>query len=518
MTTTENDRLDELYRELNQGHEHRREALLQQLTTTSTAGTRRIGSQTPLQRRVTRRWWLGIGVAAAAVMLVMGVFALKPGDAWAEVVNAVRSQKWIHFVRSDFEGDVAEIWESPSGEISMSKSATEIRWVDKSTSLMQIFYPDQKKIVRLELNDQEPTESIHLFIDVLLGNSDRLRHLEVTDRELRSVTENGRTWDEMRLTVQPIGGMRMIWIAKIDPETHLPLTFRVEVPDAAEQSKPLPEGKFDYPTEGPTTLAALGVPEDADIEDRVPNESLVNILAEMKTQRQKLGAYYLKVADGLNGRITYEAWKDGLKWRQDHQQPDICDGNESWSKHLGYWQRMKKIPDNSDLEFCRLNSQFYYLENMTYPFLSATPEFDLVVRPERTDGSSGCILVERVANAGADPKLVHRYTPRREQYWLDPNRNFALVKRVYTDVEAPEAECHSKGITKHTETTYDDFEQSIHGVWYPTTVKTTGTILVKQVKPMIVEPLDQNWKLTVEFKDSLPDEVFDIDSARKRSP
>lgn len=52
----------------------------------------------------------------------------------------------------------------------------------------------------------------------------------------------------------------------------------------------------------------------------------------------------------------------------------------------------------------------------------------------------------------------------------------------------------------------------------PTTVKTTGTIWVKQVSPMIVEPLDQHWKLTVEFKDSLPIEVFDINAAKKRSP
>lgn len=518
MTTTENDRLRELYRELNQDHEHRREALLQLLPANVTTGTHRSGSVTLPQHRVTRRWWLSSGVAAAAAILIVGIFALKPRDAWAEVVKAVRSQKWIHFVRRDFDGTVSETWESPSAEISASKSANQIRLVDKSTSLMQVFYPDQNKVVRLELNDQEHPESIQLFIDVLLGDSERMRHLEVSDRQQRSVTLNGQTWDEMRLTVQPIGGMRMIWIAKVDPKTHLPQTFRVELPDAAEPPMTLPEGTFDYPTEGPTTLAALGVPDDADFEDRVPKDSLKHILAEMKTQRRKLGAYYLSVADAANERITFEAWKDGLKWRQDHQAPDICDGYESWSKHMGYWQMIKKIPDSPAGEFCRLNSQWYYLENLTYPFLSATPEFDLVVRPDRTDGPSGSILVERVATPGANPNLVHRYTPRREQYWLDPNRNFALVKRVLTDVEAPEAECHSKGTTKHIETTFEDFQQSPGGVWYPTTVKTTGTIWVKRVNPMIVEPRDQHWKLSVEFKDSLSNELFDINAAKKRSP
>ncbi len=518
MTSTENDRLSKLYRELNQDHEHRREALLRQLPATVSTDTQRSGSETPPQRRSTRRWWLGSGVAAAAAMLVAGVFVLKPRDVWADVAKAVRLQKWIHFVQKGFDGNVSEIWESPSAEISASKSATEIRLVDKSTSLMQVFYPDQKKVVRLELKDQEQTDSMQLFIDVLLGHSERLRHLVVTDRQQRSVTENGQTWDEVRLTAQPIGGMRMIWIAKVDPRTHLPLTFRVELPDVADPPKPLPEARFDYPTEGPTTLAALGVPDDVEFEDRVPKESLKNILAEMKTQRRKMGAYHLKLFYADTPRMCREAWKDGVKWRQDHESPDICDGREFWSKHMGYWQMIKKIPAAPTEEFCRLNPQWYYLENMTYPFLSATPEFDLVVRPERTDGPSGCILVERVAIPGANPILVHRFTPRREQYWLDPNRNFALVKRVLTDVEAPEAECHSKGITKHIEATFDDFKQASGGVWYPTTVKTTGTIWVKQVKPMIVEPLDQHWKLTVEFKDSLPNDLFDINAAKKRSP
>lgn len=516
MTSTENDRLSELYLELNQDHTSRREALLRQLPASVTTDSHPLIAEATPQRRVTRRWWLGSGAAAVA-LFVAGIFVLKPRDGWAEVVKAVRSQKWIHVVRKDFDGNVVEIWESPSAEISASKSPTEIRLVDKATSLVQVFYPDQKKVVRLELNDQEPIDSMQLFIDVLLGDSERMRHLEVTDRQQRSVTENGQTWDEMRVTVQPVGGMRMIWIAKVDPKTHLPQTFRVEVPDAAEPAKNLPEGKFDYPSEGPSTLAALGVPEDTELEDRVPKDSLKNILAEMRRQRLKLGAYHLQMSEGA--RLRYDAWRDGLKWRQDLSQPEICDGRESWSKHMGYWQLMTTLPPNPRPDdFCRLNRQWFYLETLAYPFLSATPEFDLTVRPDQKSGPDGCILVERVATPGANPNLVHRYTPRREQYWLAPNRHFALVKRVLTDVEAPEAECHSKGIIKHAETTFDDFNQSPSGVWYPTTVKTTGTIWIKQTNPMIVEPRDQHWKLAVEFNDTFPYELFDINAAKKRSP
>ncbi len=104
------------------------------------------------------------------------------------------------------------------------------------------------------------------------------------------------------------------------------------------------------------------------------------------------------------------------------------------------------------------------------------------------------------------------------QGWLDPKRNFAVVKRVRTDVEASEAECNSKGVAKYTETTCDDFAQSPNGVWYPTTVKTTGTIWIKQTNPMIVEPLDQHWRFQVESQEELSSELFDIKAAQKRLP
>ena len=516
MTLTDDDRLRELYRELNLDHKSLREELLGRLPAQATTEAKfGVLSNTPTHPN--RRRWIASGIAAAAV-LIAGSIAMQPTDAWAEVVKAVRSQKWIHIVRMDLDGNIAEEWESPSGATSASKSPNSIRLVDKATSLMLVYYPDQNKLVRLELNDQEPVDSMQLFIDLLLGKSDRLRNVKVLVRQQRSVLEHGHSWDELRLTVQPIGGTPMIWTSKIDPKTHLPQTLRVDIPDAVERVKNLPEARFDYPSEGPLTLVALGVPDDAILEDRVPKDSLRNILARMKEQRMKLGAYHLKLFYGTTSRISRESWKDGLKWRQDHESPDVCDGRESWSKHMGYWQMIKKVPNEPTEEFCQLNSQWHYLENLTYPFLSATPDFDLKVRPNRTDGPEGCILMERVATPGANPRLVHRYTPRLEQFWLDPNRNFALVKRVRTNVEASEAECNAKGITKHAETTYDDFEQSPSGVWYPTTVKTTGTIWIKQTNPMIVEPLDQHWNVRVEFHELLPSELFDIKAAKKRSP
>ncbi len=35
---------------------------------------------------------------------------------------------------------------------------------------------------------------------------------------------------------------------------------------------------------------------------------------------------------------------------------------------------------------------------------------------------------------------------------------------------------------------------------------------------MMVEPLDQHWKVRAEFHELLSDELFDINAAKKRSP
>lgn len=511
------DKFVELYRQLNRDHAQRRDALLQQLPTVTpaTIGSTSTDTSASPRRRGSRRWWL-TSAAVMTAMLIAGIVVFKPRDAWADVVKAVRLQKWIHFVHQDDQGNVdAEHWESPSAEISASKSATEIRLADTGTSLMQVYDPATKKVVRLELKDQDRPEPVHDFIGLLLGHAEEIQRLQVTNREQRSVTEGGQSWDELRVTIQPFGGMPMLWIVKIDPTSHLPQTLRAEV-----DGKPFPGTiRFDYPAEGPSTLAALGVPEDAEVEDRIPKDSLKIILAEMRTQRRKFGAYYLRMADE-RGQCRFEIWKDGLKWRQDLNQPEVCDGREWWTKTMGYWERRQKISAETRLDdFCRLNPQWNYLENLAYPSLASTPTFDLSVQTNPADGPEGCVLVERTARGPIEQPLANmgRLTYRKERYWLDPTRGYVLVKRVLTDVAATDEEARAAYRSKHLETTHSDFQRSPEGAWYPTVIKTTGSIWVKQIKPtLMTEPLDQHWRLTADFKTPIPNETFNISEARNR--
>lgn len=512
MTTQHHDHLRQLYNELNHEHAAHRESLLHSLRTNDTAiASEKVEQQT---RQVNRRWLFGSSGIAAAV-LVAGFSLWRSQDALAEVQKALRSQEWIHLVVTRRDGSQVESWESPSGQISASKWPEEIRFVDKSNSIEQVYDVAQRKLTRLELDERRLHDTIRTLIDVLLGDADHSSWLKVSQRQQRSVTENGETWDEVTIIAEPNGGQAFTWICKIDPETHLPLSYRTQVPMGRNFELGWVEGKFNYPSKGPLTITELGVPTDAELDDRIPKDSLKHILASMKLARQKLGAYHLKLFYDNGPRLCRESWKDGIKWRQDHEVPEICDGREEWSKSLSGWQLIRELPSTPPQEFCQLNGDYLsYLENMTYPRLAASMDFDLKVRSEQTDGPAGCILVEKIATADANQFVVDRFTPRREQFWLDANRDYALVKHVYTDVQASEEECRAKGIPKHTEFHYSDFVQSPTGVWYPTAIRSMGTI----VNSPVATPDAVHFTVKVEFAESYPHKLFNIDDAKKRSP
>ena len=505
MTTQQHDQLHQLYLELNQDHTAHRELLMQSLKTGETSLASSKVAQPAI--RVSRRWLLGSSGMAAAV-LVAGLFLWRPQDALAEIQKALKSQEWIHLVVTRLDGSQVESWESPSGQISASKWPEEIRLVDKSNSIEQVYDVAQKKLTRLELDERRLPDTMRSLIDVLLGDANRSSWLKVSQRQQRSFTENGETWNEVTIIAEPIGGQAFTWICKIDPTTHLPISYRTHVPTGRNFELGWVEGKFDYPSKGPLSIAELGIPGDAELDDRIPKDSLKHILASMKQARQKIGAYHLKLFYDNGPRLCRECWKEGSRWRQAHEVPEVCDGRQLWMKTSSGWE----------LQELRHNAGWPYIEDMTYPQLSATMDFELKLRSEQTDGPEGCILVEKVATSNANQFVVHRFTPRREQFWLDTNRDYAVVKHVRTDVQASEAECRSRQCPKHEEIHYSDFKQSPNGVWYPTKIKSIGTIVARETDPVVVVPEAIHWTVEVEFAESYPRELFDIDSAKKRSP
>jgi hypothetical protein len=508
MTTQNHDRLSQLYTELNQDHTAQRESLLQGLMTTDTAIARlQVAQYEQHARHVSRRWLLGVSGIAAAV-IVASLFLWRPQNVLAEVQKALRSKEWIHLVVSRLDGSQCETWESPSGQMSASISPEEIRFVDKSNAIEHVYDFAQKKLTRLELDERQHPDTMQMLIDLLLGDANSTSWLKVAQRQQHTVTENGETWDEVTLVTEPIGGQALTWICKIDPETHLPISYRTQVPTGRNFQLGWVEGKFDYPSKGPLAIAELGIPTDAPLDDRVPKDSLKHILSSMKLARQKLGAYHLKLFYSDGPQLCRECWKDGSKWRQDHEVPEVCDGRQLWMKTLSGWQLQ---------EFRRFKAGWPYIEDMTYPQLSATMDFELKLRSDQAEGPEGCILVEKVAAANANQFVVHRFTPRREQFWLDANRDYALVKYVRTDVQASEAECRARQSSKHSEFHYSDFERSPRGVWYPMSIKSIGTV-AQGTDPMVEVPDGISWALEVEFAESYASELFDIDAAKKRSP
>lgn len=509
MTTQPRDQLGELYAELNQGHATYRELLLERLKTNATDATE---SEAALQARpVSRRWLLGSSCIAATAMVV-GLFLWPPKDALAEIQKALQSQEWIHLVVTRLDGSQVESWESPSGKISVSKWPEEIHWLDKANSIEQVYDIRKNKLTRIEFDERQHPVTLQSLIDVLLGESDRTSWLKVAQRHRRNVTENGRTWDEVTLTTEPIGGQALTWICKIDPKTHLPISYRTQVPTGQNLELGWVEGKLDYPANGPLTIADLGVPADAQLDDRIPKDSLKHIVATMHQARQRLGAYHLKLFYGDGPQLCREYWKHGSKWRQDRETPEICDGKELWIKTLSGWERREVSREHIAGWPC--------IEDMTYPRLSANMEYELKVRSDQTEGPEGCILVEKLVVDDANPLWLSlgKFTPRREQFWLDTNRDYALVKHVRTDVLATEAECRANQSSKHSEYHYSEFKRSPSGIWYPTKIKTIGTMVAPPVDPAIAVPEAFYQTIEVQFAESYPKELFDINAAKMRFP
>ena len=506
MTTPQHDQFRQLYLELNQDHADQRELLMQCLQSNVVS----LASSNVAQpaRRISRRWLLGSGGMAAAV-LVAGLFLWPPQDALAEIQEALRAQEWIHLVVKRLDGSQAESWESPGGQIRASKWPEEVRFLDKSNSIEQVYDVAQKKLIRMEPDESQHPDTMQTLIDVLLGDANSTNWLKVAKRQQRTVTEDGKTWDEVTLTSEPMGGQVTTWICKIDPETHLPISYRTHLPTTGNFEPGWVEGKFDYPPKGPLSITELGVPADAELDDRVPKDSLKHIFASMKRARETLGPYHLKLFYNIGPQLCRECWKDGFKWRQDHEVPEICDGKQLWVKTLSGWELQ---------ESRQLNPGWPYIEDMTYPQLTATMDFELKLHSDPTDGPEGCILVEKVATANANQFVVDRFVPRREQFWLDPDRDYALVKHVRTDVQASEAECRSRQCSKHQEFHYSHFEQSPKGVWYPTRIESIGTEVPRENDPLASVPKAILWTIEVEFAESYPSKLFDIDAAKKRLP
>ena len=119
-------------------------------------------------------------------------------------------------------------------------------------------------------------------------------------RKQRSVEEDGHKWREYEIELeQGDAAKKSTLTIRVDPETNLPATMKA----AARRGLAI-EFAFDYPTEGPADIYALGVPRDTPLDDRMPTDDLKRVLAALAVGNHELDNYFAASRPQRSGRMV----------------------------------------------------------------------------------------------------------------------------------------------------------------------------------------------------------------------
>jgi hypothetical protein len=325
---------------------------------------------------------------------------------------------------------------------------------------------------------------------------------------------------------------------RVDPQKKLPdlMTFT--------QGKEKVQWTIDYPHEGPADIYALGVPRDAPVDDRTPPPDLSRILKLVEQNRREFGDY-LAVAGG-NRRLTVHLIRckgdkfrvdvgigetqhvasgtEMKEWWREHGQEVLpagsvlCDGRRVYQQSLGSpetgWKPIRDHIKQGDARAAAAgigHAAQYFVDLLAYPprldpqQLASSPLYTAHFDLKGENGPAGSVRVELLrANQGgaADRRAYHK-----EEFWLQPQYAYAVVKHVFSD--CPQVDEDPLRKEKRLIYEYDDFRQTPRGVWYPTVSRWKNATQSKNKdKPGGIEFHDQLTYFYLDFDAELPDELF----------
>ncbi len=268
-----------------------------------------------------------LAAAAAGIVLVGLVAAIlplaRPTDAWAQITRAVEEKPWIHIVGKGPGGTGNESWLSPRFAIVARKydhgpDHRGAEYLDLKTGIKAKYVAAENTIYRVRegggLRDHA-SESLEVLRQFLRSESNPILpdpQTEIVEQTSREVTEDGRTWKQLEITVRWKEGRKSVVknVIRIDPATGLPRTWDLVTPEGIVRQT------LDYPETGPGDILALGVPANAKRVDRVPGDDLTRMLDGLKIGRTRFDDYCgYTWREGVNSANVRRIWRKGRKWR-----------------------------------------------------------------------------------------------------------------------------------------------------------------------------------------------------------
>lgn len=397
-----------------------------------------------------------------------------------------------------------------------------------------------------------------------LAGNDRVT-CELVRQHVEEVDENGKKWIDYRLAVilswparQP-DSMELSMLFRSDPATGLLHWTRFESDGGGQHA--VMEQHFVYPATGPADIFALGVPREATLIDRTPSGDLAQILRSHHEGRTQMEDYQAVIV--LHDEASWRPhgmleilYRKGNRFRRDTaiwtnpswvadprvQWPgDRPDAGQWWNQcvkdHcwlLPQWidgpsasytvdSRWTTDPDGSShVEITSLkrrdriqsHGEFLPLFSSWLPEFACRPPMgiphetmEIVLDRDPQEGPAGTVLL-RVRRA--EPAMTclqgcgcgtARSSPVEWRYWLDPERDYIVVRQDIVGEDCPD------GRNVHT-TIMDRIARSPQGTWYATRIRRKDAIGTPYDDRRFDEILD----IYVDFDASLPDSLFDLPS------
>jgi len=416
---------------------------------------------------------------AAAVLVVVSLFAIRPADAWAQVVNAVRKQTWVRLraAVSDKSAQV-EMWLSPTKRIGAGRFPGSSFFLELDEYKLQRF--DQKENTIYVTEPQPFDLDGFVALDAVLeafANGQELRQSKAEAVKLLGQSKNkGRSGDE-RWTE---------YVLDYEDARRSPPQFRrvFRVPEGSELPTSMTEEwtwerktvvrtyAMDYPATGPADLFALDVPKDAKVVDTRSGEELKALLAAYtKQQKSAFDAYtatvlttvqdWRAISDAYNVRLDASGHaaevvdaEQLLKFQVERYQaegrivPEDADRVQWWQAEVGKLA-FKQFGQSDTFS----PGQTFCPDLVGYPGLGIPNErMRATLNPKPFIGPADAVMVT-VEDTRSGGTLG--------RYWLAPDRGLLCVRSELPD----------KDTGWISTVIVDAAEKSPKGRWYATQVR-----------------------------------------------
>jgi hypothetical protein len=426
-----------------------------------------------------RRRWLaqvyGLSlVGSAAVLLVVSLFAIRPVDAWAQVVKAVRKQPWVRMqAAAPDKSAQVEMWLSPTKRIGAGRFPGSAFFLELDQFKLQRYDQKENAIFISEpgSGDVDNFVALDAVLEAFANGQELKQSKAKAVKLLGQSSKKGGAGDE-RWTE---------YLLDYEDAHRSPPKFRrvFRVPEGAELPTKMTEqwtfdGKsgsrsyeMDYPAAGPADLFALDVPKDAKVVDTRSGKELKALLAaytkQQSIEQEPYSATVLVTLDDF--KYLSDAYQ--VRSATNGVSVEVVDGERLSDLNNRIASGEVRRPEDADriqwwkVEVAKVGFRavdykmgMFFPHQVNYPLLGLPNDnVRATLNPKPFVGPGECQMLT-IEDAG----LGNR------RYWLDSERGSMVVRWEHQPVERKAGDWFDTTIV-------DAAVQSPKGRWYPTEVR-----------------------------------------------